>query len=75
MQLAGAAVHVQHLALKILDENGVRRIFKQLAETPLALAQFLLDLHALQRAAALVGQRLQNLHVARGVTVRIAGAG
>ena len=70
VQPARAHVHVQHIARQVLDENSVRRIFKQLAEPALAVAQLLLHPHPLQRAAALVGQRLKRLQIPLRVAVR-----
>src|ERR1019366_4163960 len=68
--LAGGTVRIQNVALQILDENRVRRIFKQLPKPALAVAQLLLGADALQSAAALVGQRLERLQIGWHVAAR-----
>ena len=72
MQHTAAPVHIQHASLKVLHKNGIGGIFEQVAETALALAQFLLNLDTLQGTATLVRQGLQDLHVTRGIAVRPA---
>ena len=72
MQRAGGGVHIQHHARQILDKNRVRRIGEQVVEPPLAVVQVILGAHPLQRAAAMVRQRLQRDRIAFRVTVRAA---
>ena len=60
---AGSGIDVQHRAGRVLDKDGVGRALEQIPEALLALEQGLLGPDALQRAAAMVGQRLQQAQI------------
>jgi len=64
VQPAAGLVHIQDFAGQVLDQDCVRRIFKQIAEALLGLAQLALGPDALKRAAALVGEGLQHFKIA-----------
>ena len=61
MQPASRRIDVQHGPVEVLNKNRVGRAFEQLAKPLLAVAQRLLRPNPLQRAPAVVGQRLQGV--------------
>ena len=63
MQPASRRVDVQHSPVEVLNKDRIRRAFKQLTEPLLAFAQRLLRPDALQRAAAMVRQRLERVKI------------
>ena len=63
MQPASGGVHVQDRPLEILHKNRIRRAFKQITKPLLAFMQCLLGVDSLQRASAMIGQRLQRVQI------------
>ena len=61
MQPAGRRIDVQHGAGQVLNKDSIGRAFEQIAKALLAVAQGLLRPNPLQRAPAVVGQRLQDV--------------